>query len=692
MNTRSRFYLRSSLALAKAASLCPLVLCVLPRLQAADFIKPTSQELSMKELPGYPGAAAVILFREELTNDDMHSVEHYERIKILTPEGKKYANVELGYVTGLGTAGYYGDDKSLEQISGRTINADGTVIPFTGKPYLKVLEKTTGYKVQQKVFTLPDVEVGSIIEYRYFTRISDYTVEAPTWMIQDDLYVKSAHFAWWPTRRTLIDEEQNPINSIAWFPVLPQGAQIESHEITRSAQDMGANREYEIHVKDIPPRVREEFMPPISSYSYRVNFSFTPYRSGQEYWQHAGKQWSKRVNSFAGPNSALRDATAKVTAGANTPEEKLHKIYAAVMALENTQFTRERDQREDKAAGMGQVKEASDVLTRGRGTPNQLAELFLGMTRAAGLQAYAMWVPDRSERIFIPSWLQSGQLDDYIVIVSVGGKDVFFDPGSRYCGFGELAWQHTLVGGVRQTDSGTTLAETSSATYKANQTARVANLTMSSGGQVTGTVDLTFNGAPAVYWRQAALRGDEEGLRKELRETAEEMLPRTLDLEVADIQDAASFEKPLKVRYKVTGTLGNSMGKRTVLPVDVFRANSRSTFSQEKRDTSVYFHYPQSTRDAVRINVPQEMSIEAVPASTKLDLPNRGVYSLQVTQGPTSVTTRRDLLFNDVLVEPKDYTQLRTFYSQLESKDQEPVILKPAAVAATTSASSAAGH
>ncbi|HLI77704.1 MAG TPA: DUF3857 domain-containing protein, partial [Acidobacteriaceae bacterium] len=166
---------------------------------AEDFRKPTAEELSMTSLPGYPGAPAVILFREEITKDDLHSVLHYDRLKILTEEGKKYANVELGYVSITGGNGGFGSDMTLEDITGRTIHPDGTIIPFTGKPYLKVLEKANGYKVQQKVFTLPDVEVGSIIEYRYYTRIDDHFFGQPQWLIQDDLYVKEAHFLWFPT-------------------------------------------------------------------------------------------------------------------------------------------------------------------------------------------------------------------------------------------------------------------------------------------------------------------------------------------------------------------------------------------------------------------------------------------------------------------------------------------------------------
>jgi len=107
-----------------------------------SFAPPTPEELSMTSLEGFPGAAAVVLDREEITKDDLHVVFHYERIKILTKEGEKYANVELPFVSTSDDYGSFGgDNKSLEQITGRTIHPDGTIIPFTGKPYLKVIEK-----------------------------------------------------------------------------------------------------------------------------------------------------------------------------------------------------------------------------------------------------------------------------------------------------------------------------------------------------------------------------------------------------------------------------------------------------------------------------------------------------------------------------------------------------------------------
>ena len=672
----------------RVASACAGLLAVagscIPAARAADFTKPTAEELSMTSLPGYPGTPAVVLYREELTKDDLHSMQHYERIKVLTEEGKRYANVELPYVS---TGGNWisGDDKSVDDIAGRTIHPDGTVIPFTGKPYLKVIEKGDGYKVQEKVFTLPNVEVGSIIEYRYAVRIADNFFESPTWRIQDDVLVKEAHFAWWPTTRQLVDEDEKPINAITWFPILPAGAKIESHLAGASSPGQGTSNMYEIRVKDIPPRVKEEHMPPLDSFSYGVHFAFTPYTTQQEYWRATGKQWSKRVNTFAGPDGALKDATQKVVAGASTPEEKLRKIYATTMALENTRFTREHDKREDQAAGLGQIKGAADVLKRERGTPDQIAEVFVGMARAAGLNASAMLVPDRSQRFFTPYWQQIGQLDDVIAIVNVDGKDQFFDPGERYCPYGHLAWQHSLVQGIRQTDgNNTAIGDTPGESYKNNRTTRVANLTMASNGEITGKIDLGFSGSAALHWRQVALRGDEEGLRKDLREAAEAMLPKTLEVQVTDIKDLKEYDHTLAVTYKVTGALGHQVGKRVMLPADIFLANQVASFPHEKREQAVDMHYPWIDQDAVRINLPPEYAVEAVPSPAKYTMSAGGAYGMQVEKAANSITTRRDLIVGGVIILSKDYPDLRKFYTQFESNDQAAVVLKSAS---TTTAS-----
>ena len=73
-----------------------VLLTITSAARAADqWIPPTDEELKMTSQPEVPGAAAVYLFREEITDDHLHSWSNYARIKVLTEAGKEYANVEL---------------------------------------------------------------------------------------------------------------------------------------------------------------------------------------------------------------------------------------------------------------------------------------------------------------------------------------------------------------------------------------------------------------------------------------------------------------------------------------------------------------------------------------------------------------------------------------------------------------------
>jgi hypothetical protein len=656
--------------------------------QQANFMPPTPEELSMTSLPGYPGAAAVVLNREETTKDDLHGVFHYERIKILTKDGEKYANVELPFVSTTEDYGGGGNDKTLEGITGRTIHADGTIIPFTGKPYLKVLEKGQlepgqNVKVQERVFTLPDVEVGSIIEYRYATRIADDVYEAPEWLIQGELYVKQAHYVWYPTSQDL-NSGRGLVTTITWFPILPPDVKIERRDIPHSMFTTQPIQVFELTIKDVPPEVKEAYMPPISSFSYRVLFNYTAEHTVADWWKDEGNDWSKGIDSFTDPNSELKKRTAEITAGATNDDQKLRKIYAAVMGLENTRYTRAHNQKEEKAEGGHAVKNAADVLNQKRGSATQLTELFVGMARAAGMKGYFLLVPDRSEEIFVPDWESFQQFDDVIAIVTVDGKETYFDPGCRYCAYGHLAWQHTLVKGLREMDKGVGFGSTPGDDFKFNQVTRVANLKMDDAGQITGTIDLTFMGADAVEWRHRALSGDEESLNHALRTHLEDMVPRTLQVKVGKIENVAEYEQPLKVSYDVAGTMGTHTGKRILLPSDIFLSNSSATFADEKRQEAVYFHYPRYVQDAQRINLPATLSVEALPDTARFDLPKQELYSLSIVGDAKGFTTRRNHVQGELLVMPKDYDSLRKYYAQFESKDQESVVLKAApAVAAS---------
>jgi hypothetical protein len=58
-------------------------------------------------------------------------------------------------------------------------------------------------QVNRKVFTLPSVEVGSILEYTYQIQNDDYIYSEPHWEIQRPYFVHKAHYSFTPFKAFL---------------------------------------------------------------------------------------------------------------------------------------------------------------------------------------------------------------------------------------------------------------------------------------------------------------------------------------------------------------------------------------------------------------------------------------------------------------------------------------------------------
>jgi len=145
-----------------------VLVCAMGALLHADDRPPvTPDDLKMTSEPNAPGAAAIILYRQVDRDDDPDRghESNFLRIKILKEEGRKYADVEIPYEKG------YSD--KIVSVSGRTIHADGSVVEFKGKPFDKTIAKAKGLKYSAKTFTLPDVQVGSVIEYSYTIQLAE---------------------------------------------------------------------------------------------------------------------------------------------------------------------------------------------------------------------------------------------------------------------------------------------------------------------------------------------------------------------------------------------------------------------------------------------------------------------------------------------------------------------------------------
>lgn len=145
---------------------------------AGEGFQPVSpEELKMTAEPQAPGAPAIILYRQVDRDDSGHTPHefNYIRIKILKEEGRKYADIEIPF--------YKENGNNLVNVHGRTIRPDGSILDFDGKIFEKTIAKAKGLKYLAKTFTLPDVQVGGVIEYYYTYDFSERYVYDSHWTL-----------------------------------------------------------------------------------------------------------------------------------------------------------------------------------------------------------------------------------------------------------------------------------------------------------------------------------------------------------------------------------------------------------------------------------------------------------------------------------------------------------------------------
>jgi len=271
--------------------------------------------------------------------------------------------------------------------------------------------------------------------------------------------------------------------------------------------------------------------------------------------------------------------------------------------------------------------------------------------------------------------------------VVLDGKEQYFDPGQRDCPFGQMAWKHTGTGGLRETDSGVaTLATTPEPPYLQSQTQRIADLTMEADGSAHGILKITWMGAPALRWRQEALRKDEAAVKHSMREWIEGMIPDGMEPEITSVENLDDYEKPLVANFTVHGPLATVTAKRLILPSEFFEAKSKPLFPHPTRDIAVYFEHGGRTIDAMRVKFPDDIQPESVPKEDNLAMENLAAYHVRPEVQGNAVLMRRTYDLGTAFFLPKEYNDVRTFYGKLATDDQQPLVLLNAGAATAPTA------
>jgi hypothetical protein len=628
-------------------------------LASEGFQPPNPEELKMTSEPLAPGAPAIILYRQ-VDRDDNGRTSHednYVRIKILTEEGRKYADVEIPTLKG-----FY----DVTHVRARTIRPDGTIVEFDGKVFEKSIVKARGLKYLANTFTMPDVQPGSIIEYLYTYDYKEYALYDSHWILSQDLFTREANFSLKPYAGSF----QNPFR-VRWWPHLPVGTPPPSE---------GPDNIIRMQAHNIAAFQVEDFMPPENEMKARVDFvysieAFEP--DPQKYWKKVGQKLNARVETFVGKPKSLEGAMAQIVLPGDAPEVKLHKIYDRVQQLRNTSYEIQKTEQEEKRDKEKPPTNVEEILKRGYGNGADLNWLFLGLARTAGFEAYGVFLSDRRNYFFSEQSMDRSRLDSTVVLVKVNGKDEYFDPGAAFTPFGLLEWPETGVKGLRLDKDGGTWVQSTLPQSSESRIERKAKLQLSETGDLEGKVTVTFTGLEAMRRRVEKRHADDAERKKFLEEQAKEYIPVGAELELTNQPDWKSSAQSLVAEFnvKIPAWISGG-GRRAFFPVGIFSAQEKHVFEHANRMHPLYFEFPFEKQDDVTIDLPLGWQVQSLPAAKKQDA-HVVVYNRTAEKDGGSLHLTRTLTVDMVILDSKYYHALRDFFQVVRTADEEQVVLQP---------------
>jgi hypothetical protein len=609
-------------------------------------------ELAMTQEPRAAGAPAIYLYTQ-VDRDDENSIESVqEQIKVLTEEGRDRANVQIEY------------DKSNESIRGiraRVLQPDGTIVPFDGTVYDKPVAEGREVKMQAKSFTLPDVRVGSIIEYRFERNMRYNWVYNSLWVLTQDLFTRNGRYS-------LLFYDGLSAHW-GWPNGLPAGT---------SKPEVKGNR-VRLETHNVPALITEPYMPPVNNLKYLVVFDYREEKIEEadpaKYWPKYAKYTRRRVDRFARESGPVRKALEEIVAPGDSPAEKVRKIYYHVQGLRNTDYAPQLDEQEARRNRNHDAGDAGDVAKHGYGDSADLRSYFIALVRAAGVPAAPVMVGSRKERIF-DKRISSMNSVSGLVAVTLDGSDVLLDPGTPYLPYGQLDWTDTATPALKLTDDGGEWISTPLPRPGEATTARVAKFNLGPDGQLDGTVRVTYSGREAL-WRRLQERNDDEPARRDYLESdLKDQLAVPAQINLVTQPDWDNGDIPLQAEFHVTvPQWAVAAGNRMLVGFGLFGGNEKGVFVAPSRIHPIYFDFPFQTEDEMQIVPPAGYRVQAAPEDTSATQVDNMRYSTSAEMRDGALVLHRDFVLNALLSRPANYPKFREFYEAVRTGDARQVVL-----------------
>ena len=625
--------------------------------QDKDWREVTPAELAMKTGKVEADADAEAIFWEVRVDDSSEnlSMKHYVRVKVFTERGReKYSKVDIPYIKGV----------KIKNITARVIKPDGSIVELAKNDVFdREVVKTDKIKVKAKSFAVPNIEPGVIVEYRYQEVFPNSSAEDMRMTFQHDV----------------------PIENITYYFKPFQNARYLTFNMQGNKFIKDKNGFYRATMENVPAIKEEAQMPPedeIRSWLL-LYYSNDTKGNSNDFWSRAGGYIARSydIKDTLKPGKDLKSAAAEITTGATTDDEKLAKIFEFCKTKVKN-ITYDASLTDDQKDDIKPSKSASDTYKKMQGTSGDINELFASLATAAGFEARLAFGGDRSQKFFNINQAHESFIHFSSTAVKVNNRWKYFDPGNLFMPYGMLPWNEEdtsvlLLGYKDYLTTETPLSGTDKSAAK-----RTGKFKLLDDGTLEGVVKIEYTGQLSYlhkvdnYDKSAAKR--EEDLKDEIKKQMS-----AAEISGISIENVTDPEKPFVYQYKIrVPNYAQKTGKRLFVQPGFFEYGKSPLFSTADRKYNVFFHYPWSEVDDVKIELPKGFSLDNADSPALLTDPQKISLldiNISVDNSTNTMIYKRKFYFgggNFTLFPKTAYPALKNLFDEFNKSDTHTITLK----------------
>lgn len=644
--------------------LCLIVFCsfslIAVNAQDKNWRPVTPAELQNSNSLVETNADAEAIFWEVRVDDSSTAelaLKHYVRVKIYTEKGREdFSKKDITFLK----------NTKVKDVEARVTKPDGSTTFLKKEDVLeREIAKANGLKVKAKSFALPNLEIGSIVEYRYKEVIED--AEA---------------------NMRLVFQREIPIRTISYY-IKPfagdRGMYFASFNIGDTRPEKDKDGFQKMTMTNVPAFREEPYMLPedeVRSWMY-IYYSNAQVNKPAEYWKRYSESFYETSKSNLKPNDEVKKVTAEVIAGATTDDEKLRKIFDYCKTqIKNLTYSPNVTEEEWKK--VRNTKTGGEILKLRMGSAGDIDTLFGAMARAAGYDSRLAVGGSRSELFFNPNTANfSLMINASSIAVKVGNDWRFFSPASYFSEYGMLSWG--------EEDEGVMISDSKELIFKrvplspANRSVekKVGKFKLLEDGTLEGEAHFEFTGHKGALMKSLNYRDSESEREKMLKDSIKTNILGTAEVESFSIENVSDPAKPFIYKFKVkVPNYASRTGKRLFFQPNIFERNAKPKFTSNARKYDVYFNYPWMEEDDITIELPAGFSLESADSPAPIK-DNQGIGSHEITMNVTNdgkfLYYKRKFSFGNgglIRFPAGSYPALKALFEQFNAADTHQLTLR----------------